>query len=164
VSGLPGRQKAGRYRTIGFQAVGVVVIAGFVFIAILRPSDPGDLSGIDAPGPDRESRVDRPEDPKDRKDRKDRPKPKTRNGDRDGSETGNSRRLGLGALAALVEGVGSGGVGASGSAAAGAPTVPGGGDGSSGGSGDPPGNQYGDLPGVLMAEVGIPAIFREIDP
>ena len=41
---------SGRYRTIALQAVGVAVLAAFVFIAFLRPSDPGDLAGIDAPG------------------------------------------------------------------------------------------------------------------
>ena len=41
---------SGRYRTVALQAVGVAVLAAFIFVAFLRPSEPGDLSGIDAPG------------------------------------------------------------------------------------------------------------------
>ena len=41
---------SGRYRTFVLQAVGVAVVIGIVFFAFLRPSDVGELDGIDAPG------------------------------------------------------------------------------------------------------------------
>lgn len=37
-----------RYRTIALQAVGVAVLAAIVFLAFLRPSDPSELTGIEA--------------------------------------------------------------------------------------------------------------------
>jgi hypothetical protein len=39
-------------RTFVLQAVGVAVVVGVIFFAFLRPSDVGELSGIDAPGDD----------------------------------------------------------------------------------------------------------------
>src|SRR5690349_12616488 len=48
---------SGRYRTVALQAIGVAVLAAVVFVAFLRPSEPGDLSGIDAPGGDSEPEV-----------------------------------------------------------------------------------------------------------
>jgi hypothetical protein len=39
-------------RTFVLQAVGVAVVIGVVFFAFLRPTDVGELSGIDAPGDD----------------------------------------------------------------------------------------------------------------
>jgi hypothetical protein len=50
---LPGiRAMNGPNRTFVLQAVGVAVIVGVIFFAFLRPSDVGDLSGIDASGDD----------------------------------------------------------------------------------------------------------------
>jgi hypothetical protein len=39
-------------RTFVLQAVGVAVVIGVIFFAFLRPTDVGELSGIDAPGDD----------------------------------------------------------------------------------------------------------------
>ena len=36
-------------RTFAFQLVGVAVVVGIIFFAFLRPTNPGELFGIDAP-------------------------------------------------------------------------------------------------------------------
>ena len=55
---------SGQNRTFVLQVVGVALLVGIIFFAFLRPSDPGELAGIDAPegdapafglpGPDRD--------------------------------------------------------------------------------------------------------------
>jgi len=39
-----------RYRAVALQAVAVLILAAVIFAAFLRPTEPGPLSGIDAPG------------------------------------------------------------------------------------------------------------------
>lgn len=161
MSGLPNR--ASRTRVVAFQAVGVALIGAIVFIAFLRPSEPGDLTGIDASGGDGDAdtpSIFRPDQPED-----DDPeaKPRSRGNDRPGrrgSGGGDGSDLaGLGALAALVEDGGSTGSSSAGGGTS-PPSLPSGG----GGGGNPPSNQYDDLPSALMAEVGRPSLFRAIDP
>jgi hypothetical protein len=41
---------SGQNRTFVLQVVGVATLVAVIFFAFLRPSDPGDLAGIDAPG------------------------------------------------------------------------------------------------------------------
>ena len=45
---------------MGLQAVIVLVWAVVVYVAFLRPDDPGDLSGIEARGGDRKAQVHTP--------------------------------------------------------------------------------------------------------
>lgn len=40
---------SGRYRAVALQAVGVAVLAAIVYLAFLRPGEPGPLSGITGP-------------------------------------------------------------------------------------------------------------------
>lgn len=41
---------SGQNRTFVLQVAGVATLVAVIFFAFLRPSDPGELSGIDAPG------------------------------------------------------------------------------------------------------------------
>ncbi len=168
---------SGRYRTVALQAVAVAIIAAFVFIAFLRPSEPGELAGIDAPGG--EPSVDSP-DPGDDKDDDDRGNKGKKgengsrevddrrgqdpnSGPRDSSGAGSITAVGAGTVTAVGAGtvtvVGTGTVTAvgTGSGNARVPATPPGGD------DDPRDDQYTDLVSVLMKEVGDPALFREID-
>ena len=138
---------SGRYRTVALQAVGVAVIAAFVFVAFLRPSEPDDLAGIEAPGGGDGPSVVNPE-PDDEKKKGGRKDAKHQNG-----PNGHGRN----------DGPRAGGNGRPGSNA---PTAPddvgtdippdGGGDG-------PPDDQYTDLVSLLMKQVGQPGLFKEID-
>ncbi len=134
---------SGRYRTIALQAVGVAVLAAFVFVAFLRPSDPGELAGIDAPGGgDEQTVVPPPDDGKE--------KGKKGGSDQNGPG-GNDRSDGPGAIG-IDRGGGSGLVGPADDG-----TVPSGDD---VGPGD---DQYDDLVSTLMKQVGQPELFEEID-
>lgn len=42
-----------RYRTVAIQAIGVAIVAAFIWLAFLRPSEPDELVGIDAGEPPR---------------------------------------------------------------------------------------------------------------
>jgi hypothetical protein len=134
---------SGRYRTVALQVVGVAVLAAFVYAAFLRPSDPGELSGIDAPGRGDGPTVVSPQD-----DDKDKSGKRTR-GD-------HGRRNGEGHMnGAHSHGDGSGGGQPSGSVDAGDAAVP-----PDAGPGD---DQYTDLVSILMKQVGEPGLVKEID-
>jgi hypothetical protein len=131
---------SGRYRTVAFQAVGVAVLAAFVFVAFLRPTDPGKLSGIEAPGGgDGPTVVAPPDDDKDKKVRR----------DHKGAEHGNGE--------SPHDGTRSGSTSA---AEAGGPDNP---ESSSPPATGPDDDQYTDPVTVLMKQVGKPGLFREID-
>ena len=135
---------SGRYRTVGLQAVGVAVLAAFVFIAFLRPSEPNELSRIDAPsGGDDSSIVANPPDDDDDK-----------KGDKKNSKSQNQANANNGR---------SNGPGANGNDRGIVPArsddvvdPPDGDDG-------PDDYQYTDLVSLLMKRVGEPKLFREID-
>ncbi|MDX6585707.1 MAG: hypothetical protein QOI31_180 [Solirubrobacterales bacterium] len=132
---------SGRYRTVALQAVGVAVLAAFVFIAFLRPSEPGDLAGIDAPGGgDSPAAVTPPDDDKEKGGKKGG---KDKNGP-NGNErsNGNDRRDGNGPPNGPDDDE--------------TDTPPDGDDG-------PDDDQYTDLVSVLMKQVGQPELFKEID-
>lgn len=133
---------SGRYRTVALQAVGVAVLAAFVFIAFLRPSEPGDLTGIDAPGGGDGPTVVNPGPP-------DKRNKGRKNGDDKNRLNGNDRPGGPGASGSDRRGGGDPG---------GGPGTPPSGDG-----GGPDDDQYTDLVTVLMEQVGRPSLFREID-
>lgn len=138
---------SGRYRAVALQAIGVAVLAAVIFVAFLRPSDPGDLSGIDAPAGNEEPEIviqDPQDDPK-RSDGRKRGN-KANNGRDRSRQRGGSRARGgqssgsLGPLAVFLP-----------------PDTDGSG-------GDGPGDeQYTDLVSRLMEQVGAPNLFREID-
>ena len=130
---------SGRYRTVALQAVGVAVLAGFIFIAFLRPSEPGELSGIDAPGGGGESTAVNPDDVKGKKDGKLK------------GEEQNRRAGGDPANGPQANGAGAGS-GADGPSDTLAPP-----------DGGPDEDQYSDPVSVLMEEVGEPELFKEID-
>ncbi len=154
MTGLPARHA--RTKTIAFQAIGVALIGAFVFIAFLRPSEPEDLSRIDAPA---DGRVDKEPDPRGNGDAK----KKTTDGRKKMKQAGPGGRSsgGRGALLAALAEVGS--ASAPGANDAGSVTSPEGG-GPEGGGEDPPDSQYRDLVSTLMEEVGQPALFRGVDP
>lgn len=129
---------SGRYRTVALQAVGVAVLAAFIFVAFLRPSEPGDLSGIDAPGSGDSPTVIAPPDVGDKKGERNRGDDQGKKGDSNGSGSN-----------------GSGAPRSSGSDDA---------DDSSTQPDTGPGDdQYTDLVTVLMKQVGEPGLFKEID-
>ena len=137
---------SGRYRTVALQAVGVAVIAAFVFVAFLRPSEPEDLAGIEAPGGGDGPSVVNPE-PDDEKKKGEKKNGKHQNGPKgdgrnDGPRAGGSARPGTSAPTAPGD--------------VGTDIPPGGGDG-------PPDDQYTDLVSLLMKQVGQPGLFKEID-
>lgn len=132
---------SGRYRTVALQAVGVAVIAAIVFIAFLRPDEPGDLSGIDAPGGEEQPIVNSPPDDKSKKPG-DRSNGNNRRGNGQGQSQGSARGDG--------EQTGNGGDATSDDDAFGGDT--------------PPDDQYDDLVTRLLMQVGEPAIIRQIDP
>lgn len=134
----------GSYRTVALQAVGVAVIAGFIFIAFLRPSEPEELAGVDAPGGDGPSVVSPPAI------KKGHHKGEKRDGDEDLPRESRS------SLAAAA-GSGAGGIGASDAAGGDGILTPPGGD---NGPGD---DQYTDLVSLLMKQVGKPELYKEID-
>ncbi len=145
---------SGRYRTVALQAVGVAVLAAFVFVAFLRPSEPDDLAGIEAPGGGDGPSVVNPE-PDDEKKKKGGKK----NGKNQNRPTGGRRNDGPRAG-------GNGGPVTSGPNApdwVGTDTPPGGTDTPPGGGDAPPDDQYSDLVSLLMKQVGQPALFKEID-
>ena len=134
---------SGRYRTVALQAVGVAVVAGVIFIAFLRPSEPGELSGIDAPGGgDEPTAVNPPDDDKAKKNGKRQGEDQNRPG---GGDPPNARRAN--------------GNGPSGAADSPLDDTLAPSDGDSG----PDDDQYTDLVSALMEEVGEPDLFKEID-
>lgn len=143
---------SGRYRTVALQAIGVAILAAFVFVAFLRPSEPGELSGIDVPnGGDDGPSVVNPDDGNDKKkkggnrDKGDGKAKKSQNrpkvDDRTNGPRGNDSQQ-----------PGGGGV-----PQAGGVQIPPSGE---GGPGD---DQYTDLVSALMKQVGEPTLWREIN-
>lgn len=138
---------SGRYRTVALQAVGVAVLAAFVFVAFLRPTEPGDLSGIDAPGGDDGPTVVKtpPDDKKGGKNKGDK---------KDGNSQSRSKRNDR------SNGPRSNGNGKRGGGPSKAPdddvTPP-------DDSGGPDDDQYTDLVSLLMKSVGAPELYKEID-
>ncbi|HYH61512.1 MAG TPA: hypothetical protein VD766_06565 [Solirubrobacterales bacterium] len=131
---------SGRYRTVALQAVGVAAIAAIIFIAFLRPDEPGDLSGIDAPGGEEQPVVSSPPD--------DKPKKSGKRGNERGA---NDKGPSQGSAGGNGERNGPGGTGTS--------------DEDDTFDGDtPPDDQYDDLVTRLLSRVGEPAILREMEP
>ena len=132
-----------RSRTIAFQAVGVAVIAAIIWLAFLRPADPGDLSGIDAEGSPPVAIAPKPE--KSGRDEPRRPVSVDRPGrGRDDAAPGDALR----GLPASGPGTGAG------------PLPPPLDDELT----TPSTDQYDDLVAQLMRRVGNPALFRELGP
>jgi len=130
---------SGQYRTVALQALGVAVIAAIVFVAFLRPDEPGDLSGIDAPGGEEQPNVEVTPPDDSRKKRGNRS-----NGDRRGngqgqsqSSRGNNGRSGNGGSSD---------------------------DDQTFDEDTPPDDQYGDLVTRLLIEVGEPSLVKQIGP
>jgi hypothetical protein len=124
---------SGRSRTIALQAVGVGIIVVIVYIAFLRPTDPSELSGIDAPGGEEQPLARAPQPDAKRKrggddERRDRPRRPSRGASRSDGPATDVPPDGGGAL-----------------------------DG-----GAPPDDQYGDAVARLLARVGDPALAREL--
>lgn len=136
----------------------MAVIAAFIFLAFLRPDQPGDLSGIEAPGSSGGPIVVNP-DPnndqsKNKKDGDNEPPERDPRGVRGGPQPSG----GLDELGDLGEGdFGSGVV-------PGGETPPATGGATGGDGEDPPDSQYEDLVSRLMEQVGRPSLFRDIDP
>lgn len=138
-------QVSGRHRTIALQAVGVAVLAAIVFMAFLRPSEPGDLSGIEAEG--NGPTVLDPAPPEGKEEKK-----------RGGMSQGVSEpdRNGFGP-SALDSSVGSESSSEGGIVGGDTASLDGGGN-------TPGGDQYDDTVARLMDQVGRPALYREIEP
>ncbi|MDQ3730167.1 MAG: hypothetical protein M3355_11345 [Actinomycetota bacterium] len=138
-------QVSGRHRTVALQAVGVAVLSAIVFMVFLRPSEPGDLSGIEAEG-NGPTALDLP--PPEGKEQKKR-------GDMSRGASRPDRRNGFGprALDSSVSGESSEG----GIVGGDTPSLEGGGN-------TPSGDQYDDTVARLMDQVGRPALYREIEP
>lgn len=131
----------GNWRTVAFQAIGVAAVAAIIFLAFLRPSEPTDLSGIDAGDPPRVQIGPPPEGPGGKNGRRPTAKPPGKNGGNNGNST-RSRRRGGG-------GVG-GGFTLGGAIQLPLPIVSFPGSRTDDG---PPGSQYGDLVARLLARV-----------
>lgn len=148
MSGPLGSKSAGKYRTVAFQAIGVAVIAAFIFLTFLRADEPGVLSKIDAPGSSGGPIVVNPDAPG--------KKGSGNDGDQDPGEgaprEGSAPSGGLDDL---------GDIGDSGTQIpeGDAPPTTGGNEGV-----DPPGAQYDDLVTRLMEDVGGASLYRKIDP
>jgi hypothetical protein len=139
-----------RFRTIAFQAIGVAVIAAIVYAAFLRPTDPGELSGIDAEGPG--SVAASPETPGGDGKKK---APKGKGNDPKTKSTAMPPGLG----GAGDDGQAGAPLGAAGPAGTGIPPV--GGDTFPGDDAEsPPVDQYDDLVARLMQRVGNPSLFK----
>lgn len=135
-----------RYRTVALQAVGVAVLAAVIFVAFLRPSEPSDLSGIEAQGGNEPPTAvnTQPDDEKkkgDKKNQRDDSKGDSRRQGRNVNRNGNAGQPG-GGRNGRGNGRGTGDTSGSDSL---------------GGNGDTPtGSQYGDLVTRLLQEVGAP--------
>jgi hypothetical protein len=136
---------SGRYRTVALQAVGVAVLAAFVFVAFLRPSEPSDLSGIEAPGADDGPAVVKAD-----------PDDGDKNGHKGAHKNGDAQGPGGNRGQDGPRADGNEGRGGPGGPGDGGTVTPPDGDG-------PDDDQYTDVATVLMQKVGIPNIFREID-
>jgi hypothetical protein len=136
---------SGRYRTVALQAVGVAILAAFVFVAFLRPSEPDDLSGIEAPGGGNGQTVVPPPDHEKKKGGKKggNGHHKPNRGDRSNGTRANSN-----------DRPGSGGGSPPDDTGTGTPPD---------GDGGPDDDQYTDLVSILMKQVGQPDMFKEIN-
>ncbi len=126
-----------RYRTVTLQAIGVAVLAAVIFVAFLRPSEPSDLSGIEARGghkPPTASTSQHADKRRHRHSGRERPKHSS------GRQGHNS-------------GMGPSGAGSTGNAS--------GTDSVGGGESTPAGSQYGDVVTRLLKEVGTPAALAK---
>jgi hypothetical protein len=150
---------SGRFRTVVIQALGVAIIAAVVFVLFLRPTEPGELSGIDVPnGGDDGPRVVKPGPPGKHGNRRDE-------GDKsNGTKGGNVRHNGPSAGPADGPGsnddllnattIGRGGLVFTPPDLEFTPPDD---------DGGPDDDQYTDLVSTLMKDVGEPTPFREIN-